>query len=121
MAKKYFGIQNDNNSPSKSRHTFFNAYPFHLDEFQHSTKRVSILTETEIWWWATSQYCYCCKIWKCKKTWAQLKIEKPQPKNNGAFSLNVAYYIKKIFEKLDNIESRPQKKETGMQPGSWNL
>ena len=38
-----------------------------------------------------------------KKTLAQLKTEKPKPTHSGPFSLNMDYYIKKIFKKLDSI------------------
>ena len=56
-----------------------------------------------------------------KKTLAQLKLEKSKPLHNGPFSLNVDYYIKKIFKEMDNIESRLERLETGEQPRYWNL
>ena len=45
-----------------------------------------------------------------KKTLAQLKLETPKPPLSGQFSLKPDYYInyslKRIFEELDNTESR---------------
>ena len=48
-----------------------------------------------------------------KKTLAQLKRDKSQPLYKGPFSLNVDYYIRKVFKELDNIESRLERLETG--------
>ena len=42
-----------------------------------------------------------------KKTLAQLKLEKTKHMHSGPFSLNVDYYIEKIFKQLESIESRP--------------
>ena len=60
-----------------------------------------------------------------KKTLAQLKLETPKPPLSGQFSLKPDYYInysiKRIFEELDNIESRLEKLESGEQPRDWNL
>ena len=56
-----------------------------------------------------------------KKTLAQLKLDKSKPLRKGPFSLNVDYYIKKIFQEMDNIESRLEKLGTGEQPRDWNL
>ena len=55
------------------------------------------------------------------KTLAQLNLEKSIPTHSGAFSVNVEYYIKKIFKELDNVDSRLKKLETGEQPSDWNL
>ena len=56
-----------------------------------------------------------------KKTLAQLKLDKSKPLHKGHFSLNVDYYIKKIFKRMDDIESRLEKLESGEQPCDWNL
>ena len=56
-----------------------------------------------------------------KKTLAQLKLEKPKPTHNGPFSLNVGYYIRKIFKELDSIDSRLLKPETGEKPRDCNF
>ena len=56
-----------------------------------------------------------------RKTLAQLKLEKPIPTHSGPFRVNVDYCVKKIFEELDNIDSRLQKLETREQPRDWNL
>ena len=56
-----------------------------------------------------------------KKTLAQLKLEKPKPTHSGSFSLNVDYYIQKIFKELDSIDSRLGKLKSGEQPRDWNL
>ena len=48
-----------------------------------------------------------------KNTLAHLELEKPKPIISGPFSLNVDYYLKKIFEELDSIDSRLQKLELG--------
>ena len=56
-----------------------------------------------------------------KKTLAQLKLDKNKPTHHGPFSLNVDYYLKKVFKELDSIDSRLQKLETGGQPRDWNL
>ena len=56
-----------------------------------------------------------------KKTLAQLKLDKPKPVHKGPFRLNMDYYFKKIFNELDNIESRPERLETGEQPRDCNL
>ena len=56
-----------------------------------------------------------------KKTLAQLKLDKSKPLCKGPFSLNVDYYVKKIFKELDKIESRLEKLETGELPRDWNL
>ena len=40
---------------------------------------------------------------------------------SGLFILNVDYYVRKIFEELDSIDSGLQKLETGEQPRDWNL
>ena len=60
-----------------------------------------------------------------KKTLAQLKLETPKSPLSGQFSLKPDYYInysiKRIFEELDNIESRLDKLESGEQPRDWNL
>ena len=49
----------------------------------------------------------------CKKTLAQLKLEKLRPIHSAPFSLNVDYYIKEIIKEMDSIESRLQILETG--------
>ena len=50
-----------------------------------------------------------------KKTLAQLKLETPKTSLSGQFSVQPDYYInysiKRIFEELDNIESRIEKLE----------
>ena len=56
-----------------------------------------------------------------KKTLAQLKLDKSKPLHKGLFSLNVDYYIKKIFKELDNTDSRLEKLESGEQLRDWNL
>ena len=56
-----------------------------------------------------------------KKTLAQLKLDKSEPLHKGLFSLNVDYYIRKIFKEMNNIESRLEKLETREQPRDWNL
>ena len=56
-----------------------------------------------------------------KKTLAQLNLDKTKPTLSGPCSLNVDYYFRKIFEELDNIDSRLQKLENGEQPRDWNL
>ena len=56
-----------------------------------------------------------------KKILAQLKLDKSKPLHKGPFSLNVDYYIKKIFEELDSNESRLEKLESGEQPRDRNL
>ena len=56
-----------------------------------------------------------------KKTLAQLKLDKSKPLYKGPFSLNVEYYLKKIFKELDKIESRLEKLETGELPRDWNF
>ena len=56
-----------------------------------------------------------------KKTLAQLKLDKSKPLHKGPFSLKVNYYNKKIFEEMDDIESRLEKLESREQPRDWNL
>ena len=56
-----------------------------------------------------------------KKTLVQLKFEKPKSTHSRLFSLNVDYYIKKVFEERDSIESRLQTIETGKQHRNWNI
>ena len=56
-----------------------------------------------------------------KKTLAQLKLDQPKPLHKRPFSLNVDYYIKKIFKEMDKIGTRLEKLETGEQPRDWNL
>ena len=56
-----------------------------------------------------------------KTTLAQVKLEKPKPTRNGRFSLNVDCRIRKIFKKMDSLESGLQKLEAGEQPRDWNL
>ena len=56
-----------------------------------------------------------------EKTLVQMKLDKSKPLHKGPFSLNVDYYIKKIFKELDSIESRLEKLESGEQPRDWNL
>ena len=41
-----------------------------------------------------------------KKTLAQLILDQFKPLHKGPFSLNLDYDIKKVFEEMDNIESR---------------
>ena len=56
-----------------------------------------------------------------KNTLAQLKLDKSKPLHKGRFSLNVDYYIMKIFKEMDDIESRLEKLEWGEQPRNCNL
>ena len=56
-----------------------------------------------------------------KNTLAQLKLEKLKPIQSGPFTLNVDYYLKKIFKEMDSFDSRLQKLEAGEQPRHWNL
>ena len=56
-----------------------------------------------------------------KKTLAQLKLDKTKLPHSGPFSLKPDYYIKRIFEELDKLESRLEKLETGEQSRDWNL
>ena len=51
-----------------------------------------------------------------EKTLTKLKFDKSKHLHKGAFSLNVDYYIKKIFEELDSTGSRLEKSESGEQP-----
>ena len=56
-----------------------------------------------------------------EKTLAQLKLDKTKLPHSGPFSLKPDYYIKRICEELDKLESRLEKLETGEQPRDWNL
>ena len=56
-----------------------------------------------------------------KNTLAQLKLDQSKPLHEGPFSLQVDYYIKKIFKEMDDIESRLEKLESGDQPRDWNF
>ena len=60
-----------------------------------------------------------------EKTLVQLKLDQSKPLHKGPFSLKPDYYInysiKRIFEELDNIESRLEKIESGEQTRDWNL
>ena len=56
-----------------------------------------------------------------KKILAQLKLYKSKRTLNGPFTVNIDYYIKRIFKELDNIDSRLQKLETREQPRAWIL
>ena len=56
-----------------------------------------------------------------KNTLAQLKLDQSKPLHKGPFSLNIDYFIKKIFKELADIESRLEKLESGEQPRDWNL
>ena len=63
---------------------------------------------------------FAVELENAKKTLVQLKLEKPKPTHSGPFSLNVDYYIRKIFKEMDSIVSQLQKLETE-QPRDWNL
>ena len=41
-----------------------------------------------------------------KNTLAQLKLDQSKPLHKGPFSLNIDYYMKKIFKEKDDFESR---------------
>ena len=56
-----------------------------------------------------------------KKTLAQLNLEKSEPTHSRPFSLNVDYYINKIFKELDSNDSRLEKLESGEQLRDWKL
>ena len=56
-----------------------------------------------------------------KKTLAEFKLEKSKPLHIGPFSLNLDYYIRKMFEELDNRECRLQKLGKGEQLRDWNF
>ena len=56
-----------------------------------------------------------------KKTSAQRKLEKPKPTHSGPFSLNVDYYIEKLFKEMGSIESQLQKLETEEHFLGWNF
>ena len=56
-----------------------------------------------------------------KNTLAQLKLDQSKPLHKGPFSLNIDYYIKKIFKEMNDIESQLEKLESGEQPRDWNL
>ena len=56
-----------------------------------------------------------------KKILAPLKLDKSEPLHKGPFSLNVDYYIIKIFKELDSIGSRLEKLESGEQARDWKL
>ena len=127
MEKSNLGLQTTRVYPRKpiTQHSTTNDYLYPLDRFQHSANMSQPSLKEKFEDEQLLSTTLAAELKHVKKTLAQLKLDKTKPTHNGPFSLRPDYYInysiRRIFEELDKIESRPEKLETGEQPRYWNL